>query len=86
MFRELAPATSFMGNPLAGGDKSGKFKSQFLAEPELNYLVQMKHSFYTYFKRMFREAGRNLQAHNPNHQAPLTFRPNRVADVAKVWL
>ena len=46
----------------------------------------MKNSFYTYFKRMFRDAGRNLQAHNPNHQAPLTFRPNRVADVAKVWL
>ena len=67
-------------------DKGGLFKYQFVNEPELNYLAQLKNSLYAYFKRMFREAGRNVQPHNPHREAIAQFRPNRVADVAKVWL
>ena len=50
-------------------DKGGLFKYQFVNEPELNYLVQLKNSLYSYFKRMFREAGRNVQPHNPHREA-----------------
>ena len=87
LFRELAPQKSFMASPISGGN-GGIFKYQFVNEPELNYLVQLKYSLYCYFKRMFREAGRNVLPQNP-HQASgnsILFRPNRVADVAKVWL
>jgi hypothetical protein len=49
-----------MGNTLGDKNEGKMFKYQFIGEPDLNYLVQLKYSLYHYLKRMFREASRQL--------------------------
>ena len=66
--------------------ESSTLKFNFVADPSLNLLVSIKTSLYKYLKRMFKLASNNLQDNSDMQGSLIRFRPNRVCDIAKVWL
>ena len=66
--------------------ESSTLKFNFIADPSLNLLVSVKTSLYKYLKRMFKLTSTNLQDNSEMQGSWISFRPNRVCDVAKVWL
>ena len=66
--------------------ESSTLKFNFVADPSLNLLVSIKTSLYKYLKRMFKMASNNLQDNSDMQGSFIRFRPNRVCDIAKVWL
>ncbi len=66
--------------------ESSTLKFNFVADPSLNLLVSIKTSLYKYLKRMFKMASSNLQDNSDMQGSLIRFRPNRVCDIAKVWL
>jgi hypothetical protein len=91
MFREILHSAP----SLASGSTFKQFRTQisagpllkfnFVADPSLNPILGIKISLHKYLKRSFRQSSSATEAYD-QYPSLLRFRPNKVCDIAKIWL
>jgi len=89
--RDRAPAADLRVTAKGLETRLSQAKERFIGNSAVNLLVDIKRPLHSYLKSLFREAGRSgskLGQHLKLEASKrgLNFRPNKVSDVAKLWL